>query len=55
MIPPTINYHETDPECDLDYVPLQSREKRAQIVMQNSAGFSGVNAVLIPRKYNLSV
>lgn len=50
-IPPTINYEHPDPECDLNYVPNQSVEKKLKVVMANSFGFGGQNAVLIIRKY----
>ncbi|MHB9155829.1 MAG: beta-ketoacyl-ACP synthase II [Endomicrobiales bacterium] len=51
IIPPTINYEYPDPECDLDCVPNVARTKALRIVMQNSAGFSGVNAALLLEKY----
>jgi 3-oxoacyl-[acyl-carrier-protein] synthase II len=47
IIPPTINLENPDPQCDLDYVPNESREKDVNIVMSNSFGFGGTNAVLI--------
>lgn len=47
LIPPTINYETPDPECDLDYVPNQAREKPVRIVLSNSFGFGGQNACLV--------
>ncbi len=47
MIPPTINYKEQDPECDLDYVPNVSRRHCVKVAMSLSAGFGGQNAAII--------
>jgi 3-oxoacyl-[acyl-carrier-protein] synthase II len=49
FIPPTLNLHQPDPECDLDYVPHHGREQRAGIVLSNSFGFGGLNACLVIR------
>ncbi len=47
VIAPTINLHNPDPNCDLDYVPNQSREKSVAIAMSNSFGFGGHNACVV--------
>jgi 3-oxoacyl-[acyl-carrier-protein] synthase II len=47
MIHPTINYEFPDPECDLDYVPDGPREQEVRTALSISAGFGGVNCVLL--------
>ncbi|NJD37797.1 MAG: beta-ketoacyl-ACP synthase II [Geobacter sp.] len=47
VVPPTINYEEPDPDCDLDYVPNTARDARVDYVMSNSLGFGGTNATLL--------
>jgi len=51
IIPPTINYEEPDPECDLDYVPNKAREKNVTVVASSNLGFGGHNAVLLFKKF----
>lgn len=50
-VPPTINYENPDPECDLDYVPNEARELEPRIVLSNSFGFGGHNACLVFRHW----
>ena len=47
QIPPTINYETPDPNCDLDYVPNEARDRECQTVLSNSFGFGGQNITLI--------
>jgi 3-oxoacyl-[acyl-carrier-protein] synthase II len=51
-LPPTINYDEPDPECDLDYIPNESREADVRIGVSNSFGFGGHNACIVVRQFD---
>ncbi|HQL42022.1 MAG TPA: beta-ketoacyl synthase N-terminal-like domain-containing protein, partial [Candidatus Omnitrophota bacterium] len=51
IVPPTINYENPDPNCDLDYVPNQARQLTVNAAMSNSLGFGGHNASLIVKKF----
>ncbi|PYV19105.1 MAG: beta-ketoacyl-[acyl-carrier-protein] synthase II [Acidobacteria bacterium] len=50
IIPPTANFTRPDPQCDLDYVPNQAREKPVSAAISNSFAFGGLNAVLMVRR-----
>jgi 3-oxoacyl-[acyl-carrier-protein] synthase II len=51
VLPPTINYDTPDPECDLDYIPNQAREKRVDHCLSNSFGFGGQNVSLVVSRF----
>jgi 3-oxoacyl-[acyl-carrier-protein] synthase II len=51
ILPPTINYENPDPDCDLDYVPNQMRTKDVRYALSNSFGFGGTNAALLFKRY----
>jgi len=50
VVPPTINYDNADPECDLDYVPNTARDAKVEYALSNSFGFGGTNASLLLKK-----
>jgi 3-oxoacyl-[acyl-carrier-protein] synthase II len=52
ILPPTINQEVPDPECDLDYVPNESREQQVEIGVSNSFGFGGHNACVVFRRWH---
>jgi 3-oxoacyl-[acyl-carrier-protein] synthase II len=51
VMPPTINYETPDPDCDLNYIPNQSREGRVRVCVNNAFGFGGHNAVLVIKEF----
>jgi 3-oxoacyl-[acyl-carrier-protein] synthase II len=51
VLPPTINLDTPDPECDLDYIPHEAREKKVDMVLSNSFGFGGTNGCLVLKRY----
>ena len=51
MIPPTINYENPDPNCDLDYTPNQACRREIQVALSNSFGLGGQNACLVLKRY----
>lgn len=51
VVPPTINYQNPDPECDLDYVPNTAREMTVNAIVNNSFGFGGHNSTIAAKKF----
>jgi 3-oxoacyl-[acyl-carrier-protein] synthase II len=52
IAPPTINYENPDPGCDLDYVPNQPRPMKIEYALSNSFGFGGTNGALIFKRFS---
>ncbi len=52
ILPPTINYENPDPDCDLDYIPNQARRADVEYILSNSFGFGGTNAALLFKRYS---
>jgi 3-oxoacyl-[acyl-carrier-protein] synthase II len=50
-VPPTINYENPDPDCDLDYIPNESRAQTVEVALSNSFGFGGHNVTLAFKKF----
>jgi len=51
ILPPTINQEEPDPNCDLDYIPNKSREKKVNTMLKTSSGFSGIHSAMVLRRF----
>ena len=51
LLPPTINQEEKDPLCDLDYIPNEARQKKVDVILKTSSGFSGIHSSLILKRF----
>ena len=54
ILPPTINQETPDPECDLDYVPNVAREKKIDMMLKTSSGFSGIHSAMVLKRFKES-
>jgi 3-oxoacyl-[acyl-carrier-protein] synthase II len=52
IVPPTLNYRDPDPECDLDYVPEGARKVELEYALSNSMGLGGHNGCVVLRRYH---
>ena len=52
VLPPTINYDNPDPDCDLDYIPNAARTQQVEVAVSNNSGFGGHNAVIVMKRYH---
>lgn len=54
ILPPTINQENPDPQCDLDYIPNKSREKKVNYMLKTSSGFSGIHSAMVLKRFKES-
>lgn len=52
ILPPTINQENPDPQCDLDYIPNKCRERKVNVMLKTSSGFSGIHSAMVLKRYN---
>ena len=55
VLPPTINYDNPDPDCDLDYIPNVARNLQVDVAVSNDSGFGGHNAVIVMKRYTAKI
>lgn len=55
VLPPTINYDNPDPDCDLDYIPNVARNLQVDVAVSNNSGFGGHNAVIVMKRYTAKI
>ena len=51
ILPPTINQEQKDPQCDLDYIPNQARQKKINTLLKTSSGFSGIHSAMVLKRF----
>ena len=51
ILPPTINQEQSDPQCDLDYIPNEARRKKVNYMLKTSSGFSGIHSAMVLRRF----
>jgi len=51
ILPPTINQEHSDPQCDLDYIPNEARQKKVNYMLKTSSGFSGIHSAMVLRRF----
>ncbi len=51
ILPPTINQEEPDPRCDLDYIPNEARQRKVNLILKTSSGFSGIHSAMVLKRF----